>query len=242
MKKLLSLVFAFMLCIPVAFADVLSDNWQDAPMEELQEAQKLIGDRISELRAASTSAGEAMEYHGSGTSIISGVKVTQIPCRVTVEGAVKATFSGGKYDHTFNAWQYAGSCEDLTEAATYDLLVEGEGDWKITIEPLKDGGTIELSGTGPYVSDFFDLSSAMIVHVKMDASNTDEWSASLYTKMGHQYSNIEAWGNETVVGDSLFSSPLTLEGDGIVKPTGSRTQYYWIIDVPLDAEWSISLK
>lgn len=243
MKKLLALCLCLALCLPAAaLADVLADGWQEATLEELQAAQQSVADRISELRAAQAPAGDAVELSGNGVAILSDVAVEQAPVRVIVNGTVKVTFSGGSYDHGFNIWQEESSCEVLTEAATYELLVEGEGDWSIRIEPLQEGGTLELTGTGPYVSDFFELPGSTIVHCTMDATKTDARSASLYIKLGHQFGNISAWDTDNVVGDSLFSAPLKLEGDGIIKPVKGRTQYYWIIDVPVGAQWAISLK
>ncbi|MEG1358356.1 MAG: hypothetical protein RSE23_01705 [Clostridia bacterium] len=242
MKKLVILIMVLLLAVPAALADTITIDLGTATLDELQAAQSTISDRISTLRAASAPVGEAVQLTGTGTAIHSGVDVPQIPARVTVTGKVKVTLTGGAYDHVFNNWQFAGSCEALTEAATYEALVEGEGDWSVSIEPLAEGGTLEMSGVGPYVSDFFPLSNATIVHGKLDASSTDGWSATLRLAMGHQYSNIAAWQEESVLGDSLFSSPLVFEGDGIVKPTVDRTQYYWIVDVPVGAEWTISVK
>lgn len=244
MKKLLALVLALLLVAASAAAETITLNLETATLEELQAAQTAIGERISQLRAAAAPAGEAITLTGTGTAILSAVEVVQIPARVTVAGAVKVTLSGGKWgDHIFNSFAKAeGSCDVLTDAATFDALVEGTGDWSITIEPLKDGGTLALSGVGPYVSDFFPLDAATIVHAVMDASGTDAWSATLQLHMGHQFSNIDAWDSDKVAGDILFAAPLKVEGDGIVKPTGTRTQYYWIVDVPAGAAWSIAVK
>lgn len=243
MKKLISLVLVACFLSPLAvLADVLSPDWQNASLDELLSAQQQIGDQISALRAAEKPAGEAIELSGTGTSILSSVEIPQVPARVTINGNVKVTMTGGRYDQTFNAWQYDFSCESLTEAGTYDLLIEGEGSWSIAIEPLKEGGTMALSGNGPYISDFFELSAPTIVHCSMDASKTDGYFASLYTKLGHQYSNIENWTSDTVVGDLVSGNQLKLEADGIIKKEGNRTQYYWIIDVPIGTEWSITTK
>lgn len=242
MKKILALLLALLLLPAAALADVLAPDWKGATLDELLAAQAAIADQISQLRAAASDAAEALTFTGEGTSILSAVNVEHIPARVTINGAVKVTMTGGQYDHVFNVWQDEMSCEVLTDAAEYDLLVEGTGAWTVTIEPLKDGGTLELSGAGPYVSDFFQLPSATIVVCSMDASKLDTWSASLYIKMGHQYSNISSWAEDSVAGDSLFSDPLKLTEEAIVKPTKNRDQYYWIIDVPVGATWSITQK
>ena len=242
MKKLLAVILAFSLLGSVAFAETITVDLDTATIEELTAAQSAIGDRISELRAAEAPEGETISLSGTGTAIQSGVTVTQVPARVTVTGPVEVTFTGGDYDLSFNLWQNDFSCEQLTDAGTYDLLIEGEGDWTIQIEPLKDGGTLECSGIGPYVTDFFPLSSATIVHCTMDASGVDAWSASLYTYLGYQYEGFDSWTYDTVVGDYASSDSFTVEGDGIIKPVKGRDRYFWIIDVPEDASWSISLK
>lgn len=242
MKKTLALLLMLLLLPTAVLADVLASGWEDASLDELLAAQAAIADQISQLRAAASDSAERLTYTGDGTSILSGVNISQIPARVTVNGKVKLTMTGGKYDHTFNLWQEEMACEVLTDAATYDLLIEGSGAWSITFEPLKEGGTLELSGTGPYVSDFFQLPGATIVTCSMDASMLDLWSASLYVHMGHQYSNISSWAEDSVAGDSLFSDPLQLTADAIIKPTENRDQYYWIIDVPVGATWSITQK
>ena len=243
MKKILALVLILCMLAPAALADTLTVDLDTASMEELQTAQSAISDRISELRAASAPAQEDIMLSGTGTTIQSGVEVMQVPARVTVTGTVKVTLTGGEYDHEYNGYQEEYSSDVLTDAATYDTLVEGEGDWAILIEPLKDGSTLEMTGSGPYVTDFFSLPAATIVHVVMDATSLDDlWAASLYLSVGHQYENLDVWTDDTVVGDSLFSAPYKLEGDAIVKPTGDRTQYYWIIDVPIGTEWSITVK
>jgi hypothetical protein len=242
MKKFLALLVALSLLGSAAYAETLKINLDNATLEELVAAQTAISDRISELRAKDTPTGEALTLTGTGTAIRSGVEVTQVPARVTVEGAVKVTFTGGSYDLVFNSWQAASSCEELTESATYELLIEGDGDWKVSIQPLKDGGTIACSGTGPAVSDFFPLASSTIVHIAMDASKLDAWSASLYASIGYQYDSFDSWTYDTVVGETVYTNPLTFEGDGIIKPVKGRDQYYWIIDVPLGATWEITVR
>ncbi|MEG2469615.1 MAG: hypothetical protein RSB86_19805, partial [Comamonas sp.] len=52
MKKLLVLTLCLLLCAPAtALCDVLAHGWDAAPMEDLQEAQTALSNRISELRA-----------------------------------------------------------------------------------------------------------------------------------------------------------------------------------------------
>ncbi|HNW87942.1 MAG TPA: hypothetical protein PKJ47_13515 [Candidatus Limiplasma sp.] len=242
MKKLLALILALSLLGSSALAVTVTVDLDTATLQQLVDAQTAIGDRISALRKAQAPASEGILLSGSGTSIQSGVEIAQVPARLTITGKVKVTLSGGAFDYTYNSWQDSASCDAITEAGTFDMLIEGEGDWTIAVDPLVDGGTLALSGTGPAVSDFFPLSAATIVHVVMDATTLDDYSASLYCKLGSQYENIDAWSEDTVVGDSLFSSPLKLEGDGIIKPVKGRDRYYWVMNVPIGATWSITAK
>ena len=78
MKKLLALILVLVLCLPaMALADVLADDWQDASMEELLDAQQNISNRISELRAAAAADVERVELSGTGTAGIASGLVAQ---------------------------------------------------------------------------------------------------------------------------------------------------------------------
>lgn len=126
------------------------------------------------MRAAAAPGGEAITLSGSGTTIQSGVEITQVPARVTVQSTVKLTLSD-KYDYSS---QYTWACEGIGNACTYEALIEGDGDWTITIEPLKDGGDISCEGEGPYVSD----SSRSPAHPSSpSASMLPAWRASWRT-------------------------------------------------------------
>jgi hypothetical protein len=241
MKRRLLVLLALLLCLPMgAPADTLALDLEAASQAELQAAQRQIAERISALRAADAAPGDTIVLTGSGSAILAGVVVEQIPARVTISGAVRLTLTGGAYDHTFNYDKNAAACQALTEAATYDALVEGTGDWRITIEPLQEGGAMAISGTGAYVSDLFALPSATIVQYTLDASHLKRSSALLYLAMGHQNGDAPHWMEDRIAGGFLLSPPLALEGEAIARPTENRAQYYWVIEAPEGAAWALT--
>lgn len=239
MYKLLSLLLALLLLPAAASADVLADGWQDATLEELLAAQAVIADQVSQLRAASSDASDALVYSGEGTSILTGVSVDQIPARLTIDGAAKVTLTGASKSLKYNAAKAPRGCELLTDAGTYDLLVECDGAWTVTIEPLKAGGSIVLSGTGPYVSDYFELPGAAIISYDVTQGSSGWLTAQIL--LGHQYVSINGWTYDTVLNRHELN-PGQYAGDAIAAPTPGRDLYYWIISVPADATWSIVLK
>ena len=131
MKKLLALILVLVLCLPaMALADVLADDWQDASMEELLDAQQNISNRISELRAAAAADVERVELSGTGTAILSDVVIPFAPSRVklTSEGSCTAKLTGGAYDYVFDGDSYEEKFFDqsgtfaLTRTATLRQL------------------------------------------------------------------------------------------------------------------------
>ena len=132
-------------------------------MEELLDAQQNISNRISELRAAAAADVERVELSGTGTAILSDVVIPFAPSRVklTSEGSCTAKLTGGAYDYVFDGDSYEEKFFD--QSGTFNLLVETTGSWSFVVEPIMDGGTLPLSGTGPFVSDFVELPAPMIV-------------------------------------------------------------------------------
>lgn len=117
-------------------------------MEELLDAQQNISNRISELRAAAAADVERVELSGTGTAILSDVVIPFAPSRVklTSEGSCTAKLTGGAYDYVFDGDSYEEKFFD--QSGTFNLLVETTGAWSFVVEPIMDGGTLPLSGTG----------------------------------------------------------------------------------------------
>lgn len=242
MKKLLALCLALLIFIPAAAsAEVLADGWQDADLEALQQAQQDIANRISELRVVSTPTADLVELSGSGTSILTDVAINFSPARVIIEceGEISVAFTGGDYDYTFSASSYEQEFFDQT--GTFDLLIESAGAWSVTVEPIADGGTLPMEGSGPFVSDFFELSAPMIVTISSDAGEMDAMLSNLIVTLCHQYENIESWQEESLTNE-LLSDGDTFSADVILQPVDGRMQYCLSVKCEPGVAWSITPK
>lgn len=243
MKKLLALILALTLCLPASvLADVLADGWQDASMEELLDAQQNISNRISELRAVAAADADRVELSGTGTAILSNVVISFAPSRVklTSDGDCTAKLTGGTHDYSFSGESYEEKFFD--QSGTFNLLVETAGAWSFVVEPIMDGGTLPLSGSGPFVSDFVELSEPMIVTVAGDKGSMDAWLSNFIVKLHHQYKNIDAWQGDSLTNEMFTSSSEPSSADVILQPVAGRTQYCFSILCEPGVEWSITPK
>lgn len=191
--------------------------------------------------APTPDASGVLTFSGSGTSIVEGVAVTQVPARVTVTGTVKLTLSG-KYDYDFNADAAAASCGALTAADTYQALMEGKGDWTVTIEPIKEGGALTCEGDGAFVSDFFPLDKATVVTVTFDPSALPKLAmANAIIRLNYtgSFNNPLSDGltNEIFTATSKYDPT-----DLIVKPQDGATGFYWSVKTAPGVKWSITAK
>ena len=192
------------------------------------------------LCAPALSLADPVTLSGSGTDILSGVAVPQVPARITVTGTVKLTLSGGAYDHTYNLAADALDVGVLTEAATFDALVEGDGDWSVSIDPLKDGGTLACEGTGPYVSDFFPLDAPAILTVSFDPSGMSAMLTNAMLSCNYK-SSFGLWLSDNLTNE-LLSGSKKFSADVIVKPNKDGSNYYWQLTVKPGVAWSIKPK
>lgn len=242
MKRFFCIFLALLtLAASPALAQTLTIDLETATIEELTAAQTQIGDRISQLRAAAAPAAEAIVLTGSGTSILSGVEVATVPARLTIEGKVKLTLSG-EYDHTFNYAQESFACDVLTSAETFEALVEGAGDWTITIEPIKDGGSIVASGVGPWVSDFFPLESASILTIKADASGMDALLSNVIVQLYQPLRYIDTYNPKSLTNDLITATGDAFAADVIAKPDEAGALCFWHVKVAPGVAWSIELQ
>lgn len=243
MKKLLALILVLVLCLPaMALADVLADDWQDASMEELLDAQQNISNRISELRAAAAADVERVELSGTGTAILSDVVIPFAPSRVklTSEGSCTAKLTGGAYDYVFDGDSYEEKFFD--QSGTFNLLVETTGAWSFVVEPVMDGGTLPLSGTGPFVSDFVELPAPMIVTVEGNKGSMNALLTNFIVKLNHQYKNLDAWQGDSLTNEMFTGTTAPFSADVILQPVDGRTQYCISVVCEPGVEWSITPK
>lgn len=243
MKRLAAVLLMMAFIVPcVASADVLADGWEDAGLDELIDAQEQIGQRIKAIRAESAISDDLIVLTGSGTTIVKEpITISAIPARVTVKGNVQLTLTGGIVDFVYNKDSMAYDCDDLTYTGQYTALIEGVGDWEITIEKIRPGGSFDAGGTGHSVSDFFTFTEPTIVDLVIDKSMTTEIRPRMHVYMGRQHKYDDGWGLDILLDDSFYSDQR-IEKEIIVKPEDGRTEYYWIVDVPEGVEWSITAK
>lgn len=243
MKRIFCVLLTLLiLAASPALAQSLTIDLETATIEELTDAQQQIGDRISQLRAAAAPTGEAVTLTGTGTAIVSGVEVAAAPARLTIEGKVKLTLSG-KYDHTFNITaSNAFTCDVITTAETFDALVEGDGDWTITIEPIKEGGTLQASGVGPFVSDFFPLDSATILTVTADASDMDALLSNVIFNLYQPLKYVNSYSSDALTNELITANDGAFTSDVIAKPDEAGALCFWYVNVAPGVAWSIESK
>lgn len=242
MKRFFCIFLALLtLAASPALAQVLTIDLDTATIEELTAAQAQIGDRISQLRAAAAPAGEAIVLTGSGTSIISGVDVVAVPARLTIEGTVKLTLSG-KFDYTFNQELHPYNCAVITGAETFDAMVEGTGDWTITIEPIKEGGSIVASGVGPWVSDYFPLEGPAILTVKADGSGMDALMSNVIVQLYQPLRFIGTYNPSSLTNALITATGDAFAADVIAKPDDGTPMCFWYVKVAPGVAWSIELQ
>ncbi|MEA4928559.1 MAG: hypothetical protein VB104_07775 [Candidatus Limiplasma sp.] len=194
------------------------------------------------LCAPALSLAVPVTLSGSGTDILSGVAVPQVPARVTVIGNVSLTLTGGKYEYDFNSDKAASACAPLTEAATYDALVEGDGPWTIAIDPLAQGETVAFEGTGPFVSDFFPLDAPHIITFSCTLPDVKDGFALSNVFLDLNYTNHWASASSNSLANEMLSGGQSYTADLILKPEDGASNYYWSLAVDPTVTWSIVLK
>lgn len=241
MRKLLLLFLVLTLLVLPASADVLTQDWQSADLDELLAAQSAIANEISTRRAAEQPTVQAFTSSGSGTTILSNIEVPYSPARVTFTADSKASLSlPGKYDHTYQLTSAGTVVELLDDQSTYNAMITASGAWSLTIEPIVAGQTLPFSGTGDGVSDFFQLTTPVIATISWDASGVTGWFNQMSVTMCHQYKNISAWQSDLLLNE--LDLDVTGSVDVILSPTQGRDEYCFAVSAADGLKWSISYK
>lgn len=246
MKKLVCIALVLLFCLPSsAMADVLTDGWESATLEELQAAQHEISARIVELQAAvsdEASTLEKVELSGNGTSILTDVVIPFSPSRVilTSDDNCSAKLTGGIYDQTFESNDYEEAFFD--QQGTFSLLVETAGAWTFTVEPIAYGDSLPMEGVGPFVSDFIELNAPMIVTITCDASKMDAMLTNMIVKKHYDSKYSDIWGADSLTNELLTASDAPFSADLILQPEVDQTQYCISVICEPGVEWSITPK
>ena len=244
-----AVLFALMMSLlmnVVSFADVLDPNWKEASLDELLSAQSEIGDQISLLRAAEYEALDSIRFSGCGTDILSNVDIPFSPSRVKVvsgnkDSKVNVKFTGG--DRNDYVEVRDGYMEKFfSGSGTYTVLVEADTDWGITIEPVTEGGFMGITGSGPYVSDFFDLQTPTIVTISYDPSEMETSSANVIIELASQFKNLDSWMEHAHTNAIVSSNSEAKTTEVIIEPTEGRHQYCWAVYTQPGVKWTIAPK
>lgn len=243
MRKLITLALVLMLALPAAAtAEILAPGWQDAPVDELLAAGQAINERVAQLRAAQSTSAEGLLFQGSGTSILNDVAIPADPSRViltSLKGKAKATLSGGAYDIVYEI-KDGQTQEFMEKGGTYTLLVEADGDWSFEVQPIRQGGSLPLEGSGAYVSDFFPLTAPLIVSIKADLGEMTDLLSLTTLRLHHQYEVSEAlWQDRVLITNLISSASPDMSGDIILSPVKGRDLYVISVDCAPGVSWSI---
>lgn len=237
-----SIDFANTVTCTVNPPSMLNLNLDTANLDELKNAKEIIENRISELQSSEPiSSSEIIEISGSGTSIISDITIPFSPSRIIVncDGKLDGELIG---DTNFSFSANTQTAKFFDGSGSFDFLVEASGDWSISIEPIVYSQTFPISGTGEYVSDFFDLDSPMIVTVKGDPSTSSSQFTNLIFKLHHQYEYLTSWGYDALTNEFMSQKDDQFVKDVILKPVNGRDQYCISITCDPGVQWSIETK
>ena len=131
----------------------------------------------------------------------------------------------------------------------YPMFPQAEG-WLtllgFTVLPMHtmimDGGTLPLSGTGPFVSDFVELPTPMIVTVEGNKGSMNALLTNFIVKLNHQYKNLDAWQGDSLTNEMFTGTTAPFSADVILQPVDGRTQYCISVICEPGVEWSITPK
>lgn len=244
MKKTIAFIaLCLVLLSPViALCDVLALEWNSESLDSLIAARSELDTRISELRAAQNSTTDNVMISGNGTSIKTNVVVPFAPSRVKVSGDVEIKITGGEYEKRIDATYTQYSVVLWDEKGTFTILAEGNGDWTVEFEQIVAGDSFPMNGEGPFVSDFFELTTPMILTINIDYSGMTTRSSSVSVQLNNQYKNIESWDHTYLVSEFEYANSDPYSADVIIQPTKGRDQYCISVECSPGVKWSIEVK
>lgn len=194
-------------------------------------------------QASSETAQEHQSVIISGNgNTVKAIQVDFSPSRVTLQGIAEVEITGDK----FPGPRFSGGYSDQTSFTLVmfnsgDLLakVDATGEWKLTIEPIKGGGVLPLSGKGPFISDLIELTEPMEITLIADGSKLNEEAQIVAfiqyppTEDGSFQDEYLAFGERT----TLDKPRITLETT--LNPEGHRKQGVLSVYCNAGLEWSV---
>ena len=248
MKRWIASVLTACFLLPgAAMAEgVLSDGWQEASTDALADAKTAISRQIAANLASAACGEEGMTLSGSGLDI---TDTYTLPAglwrRVITAPTAKyddiVTFTvNGKNEKADIGRKIVAEPVALSASTIVDYAcVETDSDWSISYTPITMDGTIECSGNGGYVSDFFVCTKPQKVTLSFQV--VDASSSYIGVKL-YGISNSGYFSRiETVVNDVVFNNdPNTYTA--IIKPEDKYAAYLWAIECDKGVAWSITAK
>ncbi len=247
MKKLFALLLAVFIALP-SFAladDVLVNGWQNASLDELEDAEALLKEKIIQLRTNAVTEKPAT-FSGSGVTITDGFTLASgIWCR-------KVTYSDLSYSLSPKLMESINGEEnkiylvrpeiEVFQCAgdtIFDYLaVDIDCDWTIEYIPLDYQGDMELSGNTSIVS-CFTCTRPTIVSFTASRHGMDRgyYGLDLYSidKNGKLKSVDCAASGNLEEGESITTN-------AIVNPSEDTCYFVWQLVCDAGVEWSITEK
>lgn len=244
MKRFIAALLTLMLCTTCAFADILSDGWQNADDAEIRAAIAELNAELAKRNATTQSPEGTITITGQGTAIQS-VDVPFSPAKAIVESdqGIYVTLTS-RIDTRLDGTDSGYALALLHDTGTYTCLVNGEGNWQLTFEPIVvvDYIPLPLQGTRSYVSDGFMLTDPIIIHVKAASDthgNIGYFKAILFyhDEYNWHYTSGE-YAEEFMTGSTAFEKDVILKTETYSEP--DMYVLYVIDDVGV--EWSIEAK
>lgn len=248
MKKLLLLMLALMLALPsAALADgVLADGWQDATLEELEEARAALDQQIAHLQAHEAAEPETtMTFTGRGLDVIynitlpAGAWAYLVTLPEAATGNTTICEDGENfYDRHFTAYtHYVHAAYYRKETNIKFITMDYPAEWKLTIIKLPEVSSAAHTATGSGVSGFFLPASAQIINISTTASCDGYFSLEVL--------EANVWGTNPdghVAAHGTLKKGATQEDTYMLTPDEEVYGYVWMMNCPDDYQWSITVK
>lgn len=252
MKKLISLAAAALLAFPcAAFADgVLVDDWSSASVDELVKAKSKISAQVAQLLVHQEVPAEGFTLSGEGMDITDAYtlpngywrRLIKIPNAKVYGDQVTISIAG---KNNVIKISDAVTAEPLRANGALNIdyaVVETDGSWEIEYTPITADGTLEASGDGGFVSNFFTCTKPTKVtfSVNNGYSYLTSFKVNLYymSNSGYLCSEFES---EKVLNE-LVDSGAQKTFTAIIKPEDKKAAYLWVIACDTGVEWSITAK
>ncbi len=247
MKKLLLLTLAMILVLPsAALADgVLADGWQNASLEELENARAALDQQIISLQTPITEDAETMTFTGTGLDVIYNITLPAGAWAylVTLPEAASGTTTICEDGENFKDWHttaynhYAHAAYYRQDTTINFITMDYPAAWELTITKLPEVSSAAYTATGSGVSGFFLPASAQIVNISTTASCDGYFTLDVL--------EANVWGTNPDghgAAHGTLKKGATQEDTYLFTPDDEIYGYVWMMNCPDGYQWSITVK